>query len=135
MPALPYWLKPVYGLFCAEQHTLYTEFLEYWNTQKSVRRIWQYFSRLLDEGIPKIWKKLNSHDGFLSYLQNSTANSAHLAAHFCPASALKKPPWEFNFFHIFGIPSSSRHEKHCQMSQTLFWLFQCSKNPQWSHMK
>ena len=27
---------------------------------------------------------MNSHDGFLSYLQNSTANSAHLAAHFCP---------------------------------------------------
>ena len=39
------------------------------------------FSCLLDEGIPKIWKKLNC---FLSYLQNSTANSAHLAAHFCP---------------------------------------------------
>ena len=46
-----------------------------------------------------------------------------------PWSALKKPPWEFNFFHIFGIPSSSRHEKRCQMLQTLFWLFQCSKNP------
>ena len=48
-----------------------------------------------------------------------------------PWSALKKPPWEFNFFHIFGIPSSSRHEKRCQMLQTLFWLFQCSKNPWW----
>ena len=48
-----------------------------------------------------------------------------------PWSALKKPPWEFNFFHIFGIPSSSRHEKRCQMLQTLFWLFQCSKNPRW----
>ena len=46
-----------------------------------------------------------------------------------PWSALKKPPWEFNFFHNFGIPSSSRHEKRCQMLQTLFWLFQCSKNP------
>ena len=46
-----------------------------------------------------------------------------------PWSALKEPPWEFNFFHIFGIPSSSRHEKHCQMLQTPFWLFQCSKNP------
>ena len=61
------------------------EFLEYWNTKKSVWRIWQTFSCLLDEGIPKIWKKLNSHDGFLSYLQNSTANSAHLAAYFCTA--------------------------------------------------
>ena len=65
--------------------TYHCEFLEYWNTQKSVWRIWQRFSCLLDEGIPKIWKKLNSHDGFLSYLLNSTANSAHLAAHFCPA--------------------------------------------------
>ena len=61
------------------------EFLEYWNTQKSVWWIWQRFSCLLDEGIPKIWKKLNSHDGFLSCLQNSTANSAHLAAHLQPA--------------------------------------------------
>ena len=43
------------------------------------------FSCLLDEGIPKEWRKLNSHDGFLSYLQTSTANSVHLAAHFCPA--------------------------------------------------
>ena len=60
-------------------------FLEHWNSQKSVSNIWQCFSYLLDEGIPKIWKQLNSHDGFLSYLQNSTANSAHLAAHFCPA--------------------------------------------------
>ena len=51
-----------------------------WNTPKSVWKIWQ-----LDEGIPKIWKKLNSHNGLLSYLHNSTANSAHLVAHFCPA--------------------------------------------------
>ena len=50
------------------------EFLEYWNTQKSIWRIWQPFSCLLDEGIPKIFKKLNSHNGFLIYLQNSTAN-------------------------------------------------------------
>ena len=52
---------------------------------KSVWRIWQHFSCPLEEGIPKVWNKLNSHDGFLSYLQNSIANSAHLAAHFCPA--------------------------------------------------
>ena len=62
-----------------------SEFLEWWNRLKSLSRIWQHFSCLLDEGIPKIWNKLNSHDGFLSYLLNSTANSAHLAAHFCPA--------------------------------------------------
>ena len=59
-----------------------------WNTQKSIWRIWQRFLCLLDEGIQKIWKKLNSHDGFLSYLQSSTANSARLAAHFCPALVL-----------------------------------------------
>jgi hypothetical protein len=52
-----------------------------------------------------------------------------------PWSALKKPLWEFNFFHIFGIPSSSRYEKHSQMLQTLFWLFQCSKNSRWDDYK
>ena len=71
-----------------ELQPVHCEFLEYWNTQKSVWRIWQRFSCLLDEGIPKIWKKFNSHDGFLSYLQNSTANSAHLAAHFCACLSL-----------------------------------------------
>ena len=40
-------------------------FLEHWNSQKSVCNIWQCFSCLLDEGIPKIWKKLNSLGGFL----------------------------------------------------------------------
>ena len=69
-------------LLCFPHHC---DFLEYWNTQKSFWRIWQRFSCLIDEGIPKIWKKLNSHDGSLSYLQNSTANSAHLVAYFCTA--------------------------------------------------
>ena len=64
---------------------LHSGFLEHWNSQKSVCNIWQRFSCLLDEGIPKICKKLNSHDGFFSYLQNGTANSAHLAALFCPS--------------------------------------------------
>ena len=41
------------------------EFLEYWNTQKSVWRIWQHFSCLLGEGFPNIWNKLNSHGDFL----------------------------------------------------------------------
>ena len=40
-------------------------FLEHWNSQKSVCNIWQCFSCLLDEEIPKMWKKLNSHGGFL----------------------------------------------------------------------
>ena len=42
-------------------------FLEHWNSQKSVSNIWPRFSCLLDEEIPKLWKKLNSHDGFLRY--------------------------------------------------------------------
>ena len=40
-------------------------FLEDWNSQKSVSNIWPLFSCLLDEEIPKIWTKLNSHGGFL----------------------------------------------------------------------
>ena len=28
------------------------------------------------------------------------------------------------FLSYFGIPSSSRHEKRCQILQTLFWVFQ-----------
>ena len=43
---------------------------------------------------------------------------------------LKKPPWKKFFFDIFVIHLSSRYEKRCQMLQRLFWLFQCSKNPQ-----
>ena len=40
--------------------TIHSGFLEYWNSKKIVCNIWQRFSRLLDEGIPKICKKLNS---------------------------------------------------------------------------
>ena len=43
----------------------------------------------------------------------------------------KRPPWKKFFLHFFSIDSSSRHEKRCQMLQTLFWLFRCSKNPRW----
>ena len=32
---------------------------------KYIFNIWKRFSCLLDVGIPKIWKKLNSHGGFL----------------------------------------------------------------------
>ena len=38
-------------------------------------------------------------------------------------SALKKPSWESNFFHIFVIPFSSRHEKNCGMLEGLFVVF------------
>ena len=78
-----------------------------WNTQKSVWRICQRFSYLLDEGIPKIWKKLNSLDGFMSYLQNSTVNSAHLAARapFCTALVCpKKATVRIQFLSYFWNP-------------------------------
>ena len=44
---------------------------------------------------------------------------------------IKKPPWDFNFLHIFLIPSSSRHEKHCQMVERLFVVFHHSRNIPW----
>ena len=34
------------------------------------------------------------------------------------------------YIHIFGIPLSSRHKKCCQILQTLFWVFQYSRNSQ-----
>ena len=87
------------------QISVHCEFLEYWNTQKSVWMTWQRFSCLLEDRIPKIWKKLNSHDGFWSYLQNSTANSAHLAAHFCPALVCpQKATVRIQFLSYFWNP-------------------------------
>ena len=88
--------------------TAHRGFLEHWNIQKSVCNIWQRFSCLLNEEIPKICKKFNSHYGFLSYLQNSTANSAHLTAHFfpisvCPARPLKATV-RTQFLPYFWIP-------------------------------
>ena len=109
--------------------TLHCEFPEYWNTQKSVWRIWQHFSWLLDEGIHKIWKKLNSRDGFLRadyirQVKNVLPDWIGCAI----LQVAQKATWEFNFFHIFGIPSSSIHEKRCETLQTLFWVFQYSRN-------
>ena len=64
------WLDMVFCyLNCSD--LLWEKIIVHWvsrvhlNTQKSVWMIWQHFSCLLDEGIPKIWKKLNSHGGFL----------------------------------------------------------------------
>ena len=72
---------------------------------KSVWRLWQHFSCQLDEGLPKTWKKLNSHSGFLSYLQKSTANSAHLAAHFRPALVCpQKATMRIQFLPYFWNP-------------------------------
>ena len=52
-------------LLCLIPSSLRAMFLEWWNRSKSLSSIWQHFSCLLDEGIPKLWKKLNSHGGFL----------------------------------------------------------------------
>ena len=66
--------------------------------------------------------------GFQNYERNLILTMAFWAT--CKIAHLKKPLWEFNFFYIFGIPSSSRHEKCCQILQTLFWVFQYSRNSQ-----
>ena len=42
----------------------------------------------------------------------------------------KTPP--YFFLHIFTIASSSRREKCCQMLQTLFSVFQYSRNTGWN---
>ena len=42
----------------------------------------------------------------------------------------KSHPENSFFLYIFGIPSSSRHEKRCQILQTLFRVFQYSRNSQ-----
>ena len=86
-------------------------------------------------GDSKIWKKLNSHDGFLSYLQNSTASQFSQSGRtFLPCLSLPSKSHRKNSISpiIFGIPSSIRHEKCCQILQTLFWVFQCSRNSQWT---
>ena len=41
---------------------------------------------------------------------------------------------QFNWPNKFFLASvSSKHEKRCQMLETLFFLFQCSKNPLWAN--
>ena len=51
-------------------------FSQWWSTIKII------------SNIAEISKKLNFHDGFLSYLQDSIASPAHLAAIFCPVLGL-----------------------------------------------
>ena len=68
VPICSYFLKlisEINNFFFIPPNTSHCEFLEYWNTQESVWKIWHHFSCLLEEGIPKIWKKLKSHGGFL----------------------------------------------------------------------
>ena len=58
-------------------------FIEWRNTKKKrFSEIWLRFSCLLDEWIAEISEKFKAHDGFLSYLQVSLANSANLTSFF-----------------------------------------------------
>ena len=78
-------------------------------------------------GDSKNIKEIEFSRWHLSYLQNNTANSAHLTAHFNPALVCpQKATVKIQFLPFFGITSSSRHEKCCQIFQTLFWEFQYS---------
>ena len=99
-------------------------YIEPRNREKSLRLIWQRFSCLLDEWIAKIWKKLNSHGGFLRADQGRAKMCCQMGWIGC--SFLQVAQKDF-----FGIFSSSRHEKRCQILQTLFWTFQYSRNSQW----
>ena len=117
------------GILCWEKHSM---FLKRWYTTKSISNIWQHFSCLLDKGTAKICKKFNSHDGFLRADQEKEKVAARLAGMaVLSCRQLKKPPWDFNFLHIFAIPSSSRHEKRCQMVERLFVVFHHSRNTLW----
>ena len=89
----------------------------WWGDSKNMEEI--EFSRWLFEGRPRQGK--NVLPDWLNWL--------------CYLAGSSKPSWEFNFLHIFGIPSSSRHGKRCKMLQTLFLLFQCSKNQLWFVLK
>ena len=82
------------------------------------------FSCLLDEDIPKIWKKLNSHDGIFSYLQNSTANLAHQAAHFCPVLVCpQKATVRILFLPYIWNPLIADMKNVVKSSKPFFWYF------------
>ena len=86
--------------------SMHCEFLDYWNTQKKC--LWDltiFFICIWWRDSENMKKKLNSHDGFLSYLQNSTANLAHLAAHFCPTLVCpQKATVRIQFLSYFWNP-------------------------------
>ena len=67
-------------------------------------------------------KKMN--DGFLSYLQNSTANSVHLIADFCPALVCpQKATVRIQFLPYFWNPLIKWTLKMFPNPKTLFWCF------------
>ena len=106
--------------------TFHGMFLEWWNFHHLITF---FMSTSLLEGIAKICKKLKSHSGFLSYLQNRTANPVNLAAIFCPV--LVCPQKATVGIKIFAVPLSSRHEKCYQILERLFVVFHQSRNILW----
>ena len=82
--------------------------------------------------ISKTCKKLKSYDGSLRYLQDSTANPAHLSALFCPVLVRLQQATTVNKSKgYFCNYSSSRHKKHFQMLKRLFVVFFCSIKIMW----
>ena len=85
--------------------TVHCEFLEHWNSQKSLSSIWQHFSCLLDEGIAKIWIfsrwLFMCHNGQILDPKNifGFIQPVHVHLKTDNVHYLKKPPW--NFFCIF----------------------------------
>ena len=69
-----------------------------------------------------------SFRGQTNIWQKVAAKWAGLAVISC--RLLKKPLLDFNFLHIFAIPSKSEHKKRCQLLDRLFEVFQHSKNMQ-----
>ena len=114
--SVPLWVSRVlkYPKKCLENLT--TFFMStWWGNSKNMEEI--EFSRWL-------------FDGRLRQGKNVLPDGLNWLCYFAGSS--RKPSWEFNFFHIFGIPSSGRHKKRCQILQTLFWVFQYSRNSQFS---
>ena len=131
------------------KYTIHSGILEHWKSQKSVSNIWQRFSCLLDEWIEKICKNFCFTVAFFKiHFKRWNASIFYMTAQkyfqiylACPC-AFKTDKVDLMIYkkatmkkkknlHIFSIHTTSRHEKHCQMLETLFWLFQCSKNPRW----
>ena len=92
------------------------QILYYFLTQY-ISRVVKYNKKSLDsifhayltrKGTAKICKKFNSHDGFLRADQGIAKNCCQIGWIGCPIlQVAQKPPWDFNFLHIFAIPSSS----------------------------
>ena len=104
--------------------TAHRGFLEHGNGQKSVCNIWQHFLCLLDEGIPKIWKKLNSHGGFLRADQGRAKMCCRMGWIGCSSKSHRENSISFIFLdppHQVDIKNVVKSSKH-------FWVFQYFRN-------